>query len=255
MAKTPVFLPLDPSIRFVALVAFCFVAPLPHILSTVLCLTTIGTLKPLPFSPVIVMRFFETLSVLIAAVFAIPTQAHQSNDFPYGGLDHQLPIAANDDPITRTRLLIKTHYEINIVSTVYRTRTYTDGFQTTTKTVGHDPVQTLSFSAEGTGCDTKACTICRLLNDCSDDEKNWYVKPYPLQLRLGRHEFAYHMLSSSCNEAYYCNECGPEDELSVVEVKDVTRRRTCSLGPGRTIPCDELNEAVAHRHEVFKYDL
>ena len=119
------------------------------------------------------MHLLETFALIIATVFAIPTLASRMNDIAYGGLDDQFPIAVNDDPITKIRLLTKTHYEINVVSTVYRTRTRTDDSHAT-ETVGYDkPVQTLAFAVEGTVCDMKACTICRLLNDCSEDETNW----------------------------------------------------------------------------------
>ena len=197
------------------------------------------------------MHIFGILYILLPTVFAVPILASQSNDFTYGGLDDQVPIAGNDGPITKTISLTKTHYEINVVSTVYRTKTESH----TTKTIGHDPVQTIGFWVEGADCNAKACSICRMLNDCSDDQEDWYVLFLPIVLRMASRVLADRINSSGCDETYYCKQCGPEDELSVIDVKDVSRRRTCSLGTGRTIDCDELEQAVEHRHEVFKFGL
>ncbi|KAI7489498.1 hypothetical protein KC351_g1248 [Hortaea werneckii] len=41
-----------------------------------------------------------------------------------------------------------------------------------------------------------------------------------------------------CDTAPYC-ECG---EFAPASTQSVSSRRTCSLGPGRTVPCDEVDE-------------
>jgi hypothetical protein len=115
------------------------------------------------------------LLVILAVIFTLATQAwaRLQPDFALGIPQDQLPFVEQDEPLTRTRTMTRTHYEINVVSTVYRTRTHAPQAETTPDLHMDEAKQTLVFGVEGTGCDQKACTICRMLNDCSDDQSDW----------------------------------------------------------------------------------
>ena len=115
------------------------------------------------------------LSIILAVIFTLATHAwaRLEHDFALGGRQDQLPFVEHDQPLTRTRTMTRTHYEINVVSTVYRTRTHAPHTEPTPDVPLDEAKQTLVFGVEGTGCDQKACTICRMLNNCSDDESDW----------------------------------------------------------------------------------
>jgi hypothetical protein len=84
--------------------------------------------------------------------------------------DEQQAMVINQECTTRTKVVTHTSYEINVVSTVYRHRTQA----TTTPNARLDGTEsTVVFGVEGTGCDMKACSICRMLNNCSDEENDW----------------------------------------------------------------------------------
>lgn len=112
--------------------------------------------------------------ILLAGVFTLATHAwaRLQHDFVFGGPQEQLPVVDHDEPLTKTRVVTRTHYEINVVSTVYRTRTHAVHAEST-PVHPDEAKQTLVFGVEGTGCDQKACTICRMLNNCSDDHSDW----------------------------------------------------------------------------------
>ena len=114
------------------------------------------------------------IAFLLAFTFTLATQAWPGllHDIALGGPQDQLPLVDHDEPLTRTRFVTRTHYEINVVSTVYRTRTHPSQAEPT-PVHPDEAKQTLVFGVEGTGCDQKACTICRMLNNCSDDRSDW----------------------------------------------------------------------------------
>lgn len=123
------------------------------------------------FFPILKMRL-PTLSTIILTL-AAQALASLHADFANGGLQDQLPMFKDDEPITRTSTTTRTHYEINVISTVYRTRAHAAHSEPTPNVHPETSESTLVFGVEGTGCDKKACTICRMLNNCSDDEVNW----------------------------------------------------------------------------------
>ena len=113
--------------------------------------------------------------MLLASAFlllasALPTEA---NDFVNVLQDGQKPMIEECQQITRTKVVTRTSHEINVVSTVYRARTHGAHPNPTPHVMFEPEEQRLVFGVEGSGCDRKACTICRMLNDCSDDERDW----------------------------------------------------------------------------------
>ena len=60
-------------------------------------------------------------------------------------------------------------------------------------------------------------------------------------------------LSTGCDLAYYCNQCAAEEKLTLKDVNGVHIQKTCSDRLGRTIPCDEVEEAIAEQHKVFHF--
>jgi hypothetical protein len=109
-------------------------------------------------------------SVFSLLAFSLPTEA---NDFVNAFQGGQKPIIEDCQQITRTRTVTRTSYEINVASTVYRTRTHGIHPNPTPHIDFEAEEQRLVFGVEGSSCDRKACTICRMLNNCSDDEINW----------------------------------------------------------------------------------
>lgn len=115
--------------------------------------------------------------ILFAAslFLAGPAHSNPAEAFAHGDPAHQQPLIPTDECITKTKTVTRTSYEVNVVSTVYRTRTRVDGADPTPDIRLEEAEQTLVFGVEGTSCDMKACTICRMLNDCSDEERDWYA--------------------------------------------------------------------------------
>lgn len=91
------------------------------------------------------------------------------------GLD-QIPLENTLPPITRTRTVTHTHFEINVVSTVYRTRPQT----LPTPAVSHSHARDVDAAeppseVKGEICDPEACHVCRMFNNCYEDGAPWWV--------------------------------------------------------------------------------
>ena len=113
--------------------------------------------------------------MLLASAFflvasAVPTEA---SGFVNVFQDGQKPIIDECQQITRTKVVTRMSHEINVVSTIYRTQTHEVHPNPTLHIDLEAEEQRLVFGVEGSGCDRKACTICRMLNNCFDKEKDW----------------------------------------------------------------------------------
>ena len=108
--------------------------------------------------------------IAIPLCFAAPALSTLADSYAKVLPDEQQAMALNQECTTRTQVVTRTSYEINVVSTVYRYRTHAT---LTPNAHPEDAESTVIFGVEGTGCDMKACSICRMLNNCSDEEENW----------------------------------------------------------------------------------
>lgn len=166
-----------------------------------------------------------------------------SNSFANAAAEVQQPIAPHRECTTRTKVVTATSYEVNVVSTVYRYRTHAT--PTPEK-------QTLRFGVEGTGCDMMACRICRMMNNCSNEEENWWVK---LMFAFLFSIVTDGLDSTGCDLAYYCNQCLPPRREFEAIPDGFRIRETCSAPDGRSIPCGEVEEAVADWQKASGADI
>ncbi|KAI6896963.1 hypothetical protein KC318_g2417 [Hortaea werneckii] len=97
-------------------------------------------------------------------------------------------------------------------ATITLTHTHTATASPTAEKV----VQTWYGGQKKYGCDKTACASCRWYYNCEGGEPACF----------------------QCDTSPYC-ECG---EFAPATTQSVSSRRTCSLGPGRTVPCDEVDE-------------
>lgn len=68
-----------------------------------------------------------------------------------------------------------------------------------------------------------------------------------------KESFTYCATSPNCDLAYYCNQCGRKDTAESIGVLSSDSRKTCSIGPGRSIPCDEAKKLEALGYKVFEF--
>ena len=100
--------------------------------------------------------------------------------------DQQPVLLASSRCVTRTRVVTRTSYEINVVSTHYHTQDLPIA-----SNLPQNPsavAQTLIFGVEGTGCNIEACSICRKLVKCTNDYIGWYVPPLPAMMPTFDHD-------------------------------------------------------------------
>ena len=137
-----------------------------HSILTILCFSTSR------LSPTLVNLDMMRLLILIAIplCFAAPALSTPADSYANVLADEQQAMVLNQECSTRTKVVTRTSYEINVVSTVYRYRTHAT---LTSNAHPEGAESTVIFGVEGTGCDMKACSICRMLNNCSDEEENW----------------------------------------------------------------------------------
>lgn len=151
------------------------------------CTTTSFSCTSLPFSSLpsiftsiyfiigdqvlLTMRFPLVFNIPLSISLATLSHAGQPNRMRnLHGLD-QIPLATKDPPITRTRTITHTHFEVNIVSTVYRTRpTHTSS----AAEANREEVPVWYSASDNQLCDLKACAIYRTINDCNGDGGEWY---------------------------------------------------------------------------------
>lgn len=106
----------------------------------------------------------------IPLCFAAPAFSNLADSLAKVLADEQQAVILNQECTTRTKMVTRTRYEVNVVSTVYRYRNHA----TPTPNAQLEGTEsTVVFGVEGTGCDQKACSICRMLNNCSNEEENW----------------------------------------------------------------------------------
>jgi hypothetical protein len=115
------------------------------------------------------------LSVLFASILSLLAFSHPTtaDDLVNVVQDGQKPLVEDCHQITRTKIVTRTSHEINVVSTVYRSRTHGAHPNPTPQVDLEAEEQRLVFGVEGSGCDRKTCAICRMLNNCSDEERDW----------------------------------------------------------------------------------
>lgn len=86
----------------------------------------------------------------------------------------QVPVNIDNKPITRTLTVTHTHFEINVVSTVYRTRPQPTPLQKHADFIAvEEKVPVWSTQLENPECNVKACVVCRLINNCEAGSTEW----------------------------------------------------------------------------------
>ena len=127
-------------------------------------------------SPYHEMRLLATISIILSVTLAVASFAHPSGAIEKRGLFDQFPIVAHHDAVTKTRTITHTRFEINVVSTIHKTRPLATptSFDSLAIEPEEMPPATQSNSGSNDRCSLEVCAVCRLLNNCYEGFDPWY---------------------------------------------------------------------------------
>lgn len=173
------------------------------------------------------MRRSLFLAGAASVALVVPNPIHQADIYDVAGARQQLPIG-DIAPSTRTATETQTFYEV--VETVYMTKSQLV------------PTWVPVAKPQETCDETKeiGCAVCRTIHQCADVEDEWCVDS---RRRIARMSLTKH--SIPCDTAPACVACRPasppiKEEKVLPPV--INLGITCSLGPGRTVPCELVNK-------------